>query len=252
MSIDTALSIAQSFRRGVNEPIPSGFASATDPDELMQLEHLNQVLAYMRNRGPFRSQIRDHDFNTSSGTTTYSLPGDYWSAVPLTQYNEDAQYPLLGPLSDAEFQVYRERGWSTPHEYIWRVIGYDSTLSSVEGRLFEIYPDPGATVALGFQYVSGNLYLPAAWFASQDQDLHDTLAADTDYCAFDSDVIKLGLMWKYMSNTSNDRAAIQAAKDAFDEEIKLSRFRHHGAKSGTFGRRKRKWYPIPEGNWSFS
>lgn len=252
MSIRTALSIVQEFRRGINQSVPTALFGSTDPDELQMLEHLNQVCEHMRSRGPFRQQIRKHSFSTSASDTTYSLPGDFWEAVPITQFNENTQYPLIGPVSDAEFVFYRERGLSTPYEYIWRVAGFDTTASSVEGRIFEIFPAPADTQTLSFDYISGNLYLPTAWLASPDADIHETLSADTDYCMFDPSAVKLGLKWKYMDDTSNDAAKIKKAKDEFEDQLTRTRVRFHGSRSGRFGSRKyRRWYPIPERNWSF-
>lgn len=252
MTIKTALSIVQEFRRGINEDAPSALFNSTDPDEQQMLEHLNQVCEYLRSNGPFRSQIRKHSFTATSSATEFTLPQDFWEAMSSTYYNESSQYPLFGPISDAEFVAYKERGYATPYEYVWRIVGFGATLSSVDGRVFEIYP-AGAGDTLSFEYISANLYLPAAWFASQDTDLHDRLAADTDYCAFDPDLVKLGLEWKYRGATSQDQNAIQRAKDEFDNRITSSRFRFQGARAGRFGsNRRRRWYPIQEKNWSFS
>lgn len=253
MSLRTALSIVQEYRKGIGLAAPTALAASIDTDEMRLLEILNQVLEYLRDNGPWRGHIRTYDFNTSSSDTTYSLPGDYWEPVPLTHYNENTQFPMYGPLSDREFAQYQERGLATPYEFVWRVAGFDSSVSaSVEGRLFEIFPAPSGTIPLTFEYVSGNLYLPAAWFASQDSDMHERLAADTDYCAFDSQLVKLGIDWKYREATSSNVALIERAKKSFDEAIKASRYRLQGARTGSFGPKKRRWHPVPEGNWSFS
>ena len=237
MSVRTALSVVQEFRRGVNLSVPTTITSLTDPDELQLVEHMNQVCEYLRRRGPFRQQVRSYTFNTADATSTYSLPGDYWAPLPLTHYNRTTDRRLVGPLTDGEWQEYTEGFGATPYEYLWRIAGYDSSLSGVEGRLFEVYPTPSAVESLTFEYISGNLYLPTGWFASPDTAIHETIAADTDYCQFDADLVKLGLKWKYMDDTNSDRNAVQMAKSEFDREITKNRMRWHGITSTT-GRRK--------------
>lgn len=248
----TALAIVQEFRRGINLSAPSTLVSLTDPDELQVLELLYETLEYIRSEGPFRTQIRSYDI-TTDGTANYSLPEDWWEAIPNTDFNEDSQYPLIGPVSDAEFVYYKERGLSSPYEYIWRVVGFDDTISSVEGANIEFFPTPGSGETLSIEYASGNLFIPASWFASPDTTIHETVAANSDYCAFDADLVKLGLRYHFFENKDGFEAKAEKERRKFMKRLKSARFRHEGPKSGVFGATKRRqWFPIQERGFQFS
>ena len=166
MTMKTALSIVQNYRYLMALDAPSSLLSLTDPDELQQLQFLYKVSQELRREGPFRQQIATHEFDTASGTNTYPLPGDFYSAMSDTYYNQDNDWTLIGPVSDSEFLAYKEGSLGTPSEYVWRVVGFDENSLSTEGRQLELYPTPGATENLSFQYVSSHLFVPPNWAAS--------------------------------------------------------------------------------------
>lgn len=172
----TALSILQSTIRGMglSPNVPSTLLSLTDPDKVQQLEILYEVCEELRREGPFKQQVQTHEFDTASGTATYPLPGDFYEVVPCTQYNQDTDWRLIGPLTDAEFMAFKEGELYIPTEYVWRIVGFDENSSSTSGRQFEVYPTPGATENLVFQYISGHLFIPPDWAPS-------TVYASGDY-----------------------------------------------------------------------
>jgi hypothetical protein len=169
----TALSIIQSVARAVNVGTVTSIEGSGDPYELQLLEILVLVLEDLRRRGPFRQQIYTHEFDTVSGENTIALPGSFYSALPRTQYNQDTDWQLIGPLTDSEFQAYKEGELYIPTEYVWRIKGHDNNSASTEGRQLELYPTPAAVENLTFEFVTGHLYVPANWAVSTAYSLND-------------------------------------------------------------------------------
>jgi hypothetical protein len=159
----TALLILQEVRRGMNLDVPSTLLSLTDPDELQMLQFLYDVSEELRRKGPFRQQVQRHEFATVSGKSTYPLPVDFYENIPLTQYNRDTKWRLIGPLTDYEFAAFKDGELYIPAEYAWRIAGFDENPNSVSGRQLEVYPTPAAVENLSFDYISGNLFVPPNW-----------------------------------------------------------------------------------------
>jgi len=164
--METALSTIQSVFKRLNLSYPTSLLSQTDPAKLEQIEWLYQTCEELRRMGPFRQQIVTHDFSTTSSINTYPLPGHYYETVPLTHYNQDTNWKLIGPLPDYVFQDFKEGAAALPSEYIWRIKGFDENSSSASGRQIELYPTPTATENLTFDFVSAHLFVPPNWAAS--------------------------------------------------------------------------------------
>lgn len=165
--METALSIVQSYRRRVNlDDAPSTLLSLTNPEDLQDLEFLYDVLKDLRRKGPFRQQLQKHEFATIANQSRYPLPGDFFEALPETYYNQDSDWQLIGPLTDAAFNAFKEGERFVPTEYVWRIAGFDENSASTEGQQFEIYPTPSAVENLAIEYAHGNLFVPPNWAAS--------------------------------------------------------------------------------------
>lgn len=166
MKMKTALSIVKAVQRRLNEPEISSLTGITDQDDLQILHLLYQVTEDLRRKGPFRQQVQTHDFDTVSSTNSYPLPGDFYEAMPRTYYNQDTDWRLIGPLTDAEFMAYKEGELYIPTEYVFRIKGFDQNSLSTTGRQIELYPTPSSAENLTFEYISSNMFLPPNWAAS--------------------------------------------------------------------------------------
>lgn len=162
----TALSICQNVFYRINEPAISTLLSLTEQGDLQVRQILYDVCRHLRREGPFRQQIQNHSFATVASTNTYPLPRSYYKAVPWTFYNQNSNWQLIGPLSDAEFQAYKVGELYIPTEFVWRIAGFDENALSESGRQIEIYPTPSAVVTLSFDFVTGHLFVPPNWASS--------------------------------------------------------------------------------------
>lgn len=162
----TALNIVESVFKRMNIPYLTSLVSQTDPAYLEQIEWLYQTCEELRRKGPFRQQITTHDFATVASTNTYPLPGDFQEAIPLSFYNENTNWKLIGPFPDSLFLEFKEGVASIPSEYIWRIKGFDENTNSASGRQIEVFPTPSAAETLSFDYITGHLFIPPGWAPS--------------------------------------------------------------------------------------
>ena len=166
----TALSILQSVRYRINLTAPTTLLSLNDPDKLQQLYALYAVLEELRQKRIWPQQKRKYSFSTANGVASYQLPPDFYSLLPGTQWNQDENLSLIGPVSDAEFTIYTQGDAASTINYTGRIFGFDENPSS-DGGQFEITPTPTGAVNLYFEYVSRNLLIPKHWTSG------DTIAA---------------------------------------------------------------------------
>ena len=96
--LKTALLTIQEFCYRINIPAPTVIIGGTSPGDLQLIHTLYDVCEDMRRSGPFRPQILQHEFDTVASRATYPLPGDFFEAVPYTQYNQDQDhYSMIRP-----------------------------------------------------------------------------------------------------------------------------------------------------------
>lgn len=223
----TALAIIQEFCRLANINEPTAIVGETDPATLQLYEALRSALEDLRQARCWTVQKRKYTLTLQDGTSTYALPGDFFSMIPDTSYSDSTSRPLI-PSSDADF-AYKLYGLGgTPTDYMFRFFG------PANGEPIEVYPTPSSEVDVYFEYLTGNLFLPANWTAA-DFTLHESLAADTDLVLFDADLAKLGLKAKFRDENAGDW---QSAAQEFQAKIDAAVARLTGNVRGSFAAKR--------------
>lgn len=145
----------------------------TDADTLQLLHLFYECGQELRNRGLWTQLKRKYRFPLVSQRTNYTLPQDWYAAVPFTNWDEANRWENLGPLSDAHWN-YRTYGYATiENRKGFRVFGPDINPNSTRGQ-FMVNPSPGASSAgqmIAYEYVSRNWLLPPNWAASTNYTL---------------------------------------------------------------------------------
>lgn len=116
-----------------------------------------------------------HSFDLVAGQQFYPLPENFFAALLGTQYDQTAKFPLIGPLSDAQFAM-RQYGLAgfTPFP-AFRIFGPDANPQSAGGQ-FQVWPTPsGSGKTIAFEYQWKNIFLPRNWQPST------AYTATTDY-----------------------------------------------------------------------
>lgn len=122
----------------------------------------------------------------------YSLPSDYASITPRTQWDKSKHWEMLGP--------------ETPQQWEWLMSGFIATGPRVRWRLFQSYFQiwPGFSNAeqLGYEYRS------LAWVRSAADAVKNSFTIDTDTCIFPDRLMVLGTKLKYFEAKGFDTTAL--------------------------------------------
>lgn len=126
---------------------------------------LYDVHTYLLNQRIFIQNKRTHIFALEANRQFYPLPQDFFATLLGTPYDDTTKYPLVGPLTDAQFDR-RQYGLAGFNPFpAYRIFGPDSNPNSAGGQ-FEVWPIPGSTDTLSFEYQSKNIFQPPNWLPS--------------------------------------------------------------------------------------
>lgn len=170
----TIKEILQNFCYRVNNPAPTAFVGVSSPAERQYLSLFQFIGDELRNRPMAWPQLkRTYTFNTQTDVTRYQLPGDFYRILDSSQWDVTNQWPLRGPISDANMNLRQFAVVSLQTRKAFRLIGPNNYLystspySQVSQGWFEIDP-AGAnnTDELFLGYISCNWIWPRNWVAS--------------------------------------------------------------------------------------
>jgi hypothetical protein len=160
------LQIVQRGCQSIGIPSPASLIAATTTVDLQLRAILYDVHDFLRNQRIFVQQKRAHVFDLEADRQFYPLPEDFYAALLGTQYDDTTKYPLLGPLTDSQFDMreYGLAGFSPIPAY--RIFGPDNNPYSAGGQ-FQVWPMPTAAGdTISFEYQSRNLFQPPNWTPS--------------------------------------------------------------------------------------
>lgn len=159
----TVLALVQAAMADLWAEVPTSIVSATNVTQIQLRNLLYSETRHLRNRRCFPSQKRTYSFSTSSGVNSYQLPRDFYAAILDTQYNDDEQQRLIGPLSDGEFAYLTKGIGSSTQNFSYRIFGPDNNPNSAGGQ-FRIDPTgPTSAVDLSFEYITSSMFKPKNW-----------------------------------------------------------------------------------------
>jgi hypothetical protein len=172
----TVLSLIQRACKRAMLTAPSALTTATDAPTLQLIELFYETGEELRNTRCFPQLKRKYRFPLVSQRTQYTIPQDFYAAVPFTNWDEANRWENLGPLSDAHWS-YRTYGYATiENRKGFRIFGPDINPSSTRGQ-FMINPTPGASSAglmVSYEYFSRSWLLPPNWAASTNYTLNSS------------------------------------------------------------------------------
>jgi hypothetical protein len=158
----------------LNIPAQSSYAGSTGPAALQYLSLFEFIGNNLRNR-PFNwPQLkRGYTFTTETDERRYQLPGDFYRLLNSTQWDTTNQWPMLGPISDANYTMREFAVVSQSTFKAYRLLGPTGYLYSTSpysqrsAGSFQIDP-PGEnnTDELFLGYISSNWIWPRDWVAS--------------------------------------------------------------------------------------
>jgi hypothetical protein len=171
------------------------------------LNELGQDL--LEEPGGWQFMKKTYSLVTAYPTLVYSFPSDFDSFVTMTGWNQTARIPLIGPLSEQEWQLLKARqlgGTTLRLQY------------RIAGDQLEFYYLPTAAQTLAISYKS------RGWVqdATTSTTFKDLITADGDVLEYDPRMLITGLIYKWReakgfdttSSGANYLAAKNAAKNA--------------------------------------
>lgn len=171
---NTIVTIIKNFCYRINVPAPSSIVGVSSPTEQQYLSLFQFIGDDLRNRPYQWPQLkRGYTFTTTTSTRKYQLPGDFYRILNSTQWDETNQWPLQGPISDANFTLREFAVVSLTNRKAYRLIGpvnylYSTSPYSQRSRgWFEIDPaGENNTDELFLGYLSCNWIWPRDWVTS--------------------------------------------------------------------------------------
>lgn len=124
---------------------------------------------------------KEYSFTTVSGQTEYPLPADWGRQIPQTEWDRSSRWPLIGPATTQQWQLYKSGVVSQGPRIRFRIAN----------NKFEIFPEQD-NYTLVFNYISNH------WVIASDGQTRNLFAADSDTCIYEDSLMIAGLksLWK--------------------------------------------------------
>jgi len=167
----TIKEVIQNFCYRINQPAPTSIVGVSSPAEQQYLSLFQYIGDNLRNRSYQWPQLkRGYTFTTSTGVSTYNLPGDFYRLLDSTQWDTTNNLPMFGPISDAAMAMRNYAVVSVLTRKAYQIIGPSGFLYSTApyskrspGK-FSINPaGPNNTDQLYMGYMSCNWIWPKDW-----------------------------------------------------------------------------------------
>lgn len=236
MSLKT---ICQSVAKEIGLTVPSAFVGSNDKTARQLLACASKAgKSIARRRGKFGSWadlITEYTFDSVADQADYDLPSDYDRLVDGTLWDRDNYWDLRGPLSPAEWQVYKSSVLGSSVSLRARV-----RIRNVSGtRKFSLDPTPSTSgVTFVYEYVSKN------WCESSGGTGQTDWAADTDTGVISEYLIELETLWRMLNRLG---LAYAEEKEEAEKEIMQAISADAGAPTLSLSAR-RKVHLIDAGN----
>jgi hypothetical protein len=237
------LKLAKDVANKVGVSPPTALFGSTQPISLRFVTLIEDEARHLRNMWAFPQQKKPHSFTVSSGRDRYPLPSDFYSTVPGTTYDAQLDRRMIGPLNDGDWNE-MVHGRGATNTTAWRISGPDGNPASSGGQ-FEIYPVPSNSSDIYlFEYLTKNMFYSSTYTSGSE-----TIAADTDVCLFDDDIVLKGVEWRYRESKGQQYATQKAEHDAM---VSSAVARWQPTYRGSFSLMPQGGtYTIPDGGWSF-
>ena len=125
--------------------------------------------------------IKEYTFTTVQDQALYDFPADWGRQIPQTEWDRSSHWPLVGPATSQQWQVYKSGVISQGPRLRFRIAGGG----------FEVFPAIGG-YELVFNYISSH------WVVATDTSTSREFLNDTDSCIFEDSLMVSGLkaLWK--------------------------------------------------------
>lgn len=213
----TLLTTIQKAADLIGIPRPTAVVSSTDQQVRQLYTMANEELDELSRGFQWQVLVVDQTFVTvAASLQTAFLPTDWSSFVPDSMWNRSITQPILGPISEQDWQILAANVPAGPSPSWFRVAG----------NSFYLLPVPSAGQTVGYSYVSLNTVLSNASVPQT------SYLADDDVARLPERIISLGIRWRFKAAKGLDYAedmrtyerekAVMQAKDRGMKTIQMS------------------------------
>jgi hypothetical protein len=174
--------------------------------------------------------------STAAAAQSGALASDYDRMVPETFWNRTANRSLWGPISPQDWQEAQVLAGTTAVTERWRLRGTDVLIT----------PTPNGTDTYAYEYIS------TQWCESSGGTDQSAWASDTDTGILPEEVMKLGILWRFLRAKGFDYAEPMRSYEL--AKAKAQNRDGGGKRTLNFARRNNyraaRIPYVPEGSWS--
>jgi hypothetical protein len=192
------LSICQDVSKQLAIGSPTAVAASTDTQARQFMRLANQEGKELARRFDWQILTKEATFTTLAAetqATVTTLATDFLRIIDKSMWNRTMNQRVAGPLSPQAWQKKKASAAEAGFGNWFRI----------RGGLILFYPTPVAGETIYFEYISKN------WCESSGGTDQDAFAADTDVSFIDEEIIKLGLLWRFLASKGADYAEEFAA-----------------------------------------
>lgn len=160
---------------------PAYVVGNDDPQTAQMLALLNRLGRDLARQFEWQRLTKEYIFTSVDGQALYDFPSDWARQIPQTEWDRSSHWPLVGPATSQQWQVYKSGVISQGPRLRFRIAGGG----------FEIFPAIGG-YELVFNYISSH------WVIAADSQTSREFRNDTDTCVFEDSLMISGLkaLWK--------------------------------------------------------
>lgn len=220
------LTIIQEVAGDLSQPVPTAIFGNTVGDAVLW-----RNLAQREGR----ELARRHDWliveqtwtTTATQAQASAFPSDYDHLPPDPEvWNRSGNQRLVGPTSSRAWQILKNSAVTGGTAGRWRIIS----------NVLNIYPAPSAGLTYALEYVSKN------WCQSSGAVGQTAWAADSDTPLIPSDLIALGLTWRWLRRKGMDYAEEMST---YEREVEKASGRDRGSNVMVVGGSANDYPPAP-------
>lgn len=168
---------------------PSTFIGNTGQDARRMVAIVNRAGRQL-SRMPWQYLIRDATVSIS-GTAIYSLPSDYYQHISNTGWNNSGTDPLVGPITNQEWQYFQNAVASTGIYYRFRI--FVQVTNSGPTQRLQVDPVNSATaISFVFNYHTDH------WVASASATTTTAWVGETQDPTVDAQLLELSVRWRWL------------------------------------------------------
>jgi hypothetical protein len=231
----TLLSICQDVCDRVNLARPTQITSGTTQTTRTLRGCAQREGVALARRWSWQALLREHTFvSVAAVAQTNSIPTD-WDGRILsdTFWNRSMTRPVQGPLDSREWQAVKSGGVSAVTDAF-----------RFRASLIELTPTPAAGVNYAYEYITSQ------WCESAAGVGQTAWAADTDVPRLDTELMTLGVMWRFLQGRGLE---FSVALADYEAEVMKAMARDGSRRvislSGE-GRAGPRTPATPEGSWN--